>query len=66
MNERYSTMNNSTNVRPTYSTPSSSEISSIPSPGSTVATQRYHESFTEEPTENSYYRNPAGSWPHNF
>lgn len=68
MNERYSTMNNNANVRSvsTYSTPSSSEISPVPSPGSSSATQRYYKSFTEKPTENSYYGIPTGNWEHDF
>lgn len=68
MNERYSTMNNNANVRPvsTYSTPSSSEISPVPSPGSSSATQRYYESFTEKPAENSYYGIPTDNWEHDF
>jgi len=68
MNDRYSTMNNNTNVR-SVSTPSSSEISPVPSPGSSrssSATQRYYESFTEKPTENLYYGIPTDNWAHDF
>jgi len=65
MNDRYSTMNNYANVR-SVSTPSSSEISPVPSPGSSSATQRYYESFTEKPTENSYYGIPTDNWAHDF
>lgn len=68
MNERYSTMDSNANVRPvsTYSTPSSSEISTVLSPGSSSDTQRYYESFTEKPTENSYYGIPTDNWEHDF
>lgn len=68
MNERYSTMNNNANVRSvsTYSTPSSSEISPVSSPRSSSATQRYYESFTEKPTENSYYGILTDNWEHDF
>jgi len=61
-------LNNNDNVRPvsTCSTPSSSEISPVPSPGSSSATQRCYESFTEKPTENLYYGIPTDNWASEF